>query len=596
MNYISNEFFLQNIKSFSFRFPQLAQELGIKPEHSQQTFDYIKTSLEKWNNNWKTEQAKNGETTLTIDGKFLHSKYNPSAEAEKTEAAVFSSETQLLIFMGLGLGYQPLAFSKKRSDTPILIIEPNPAFIYLALISVPLGELFSHEKLYLFYSPNLELLPKVIAQTKTEIFSIIEQPNIKTTNPIFFADAKALISRIQTKNEINTATRKKFASLWIKNICKNINFLKTCPGIYRFKNIACYKENFDVLILAAGPSLDKTLPFLQELQKKMIIVCVDTALRACLAQNVEPDFIILIDPQYWNSRHISDLKAPNSILITESATFPSVFRFQCKKIFLCSSLFPLGQFLEQNSEIKGELAAGGSVATSAWDFARMLSPKNIYIAGLDLGFPKGNTHFKGSLFEENAIIKSNRITSPETASCESRFSGGKIDAADYNGQVFKTDKRLKMYAWWFESKLADPNIGKETTTFVIGKSGLAIPGMKTCEIEDLLQKPELRKNINSNLKTVSLEPTSENVQNAFKKAVDKLLYLLTELKTLCFFGLEETSDRKKSEIIERILQNPARNLISMMYFSEENESQEILLTKILNATDFHLTLLSKNLK
>ena len=81
-----------------------------------------------------------------------------------------------------------------------------------------------------------------------------------------------------------------------------------------------------------------------------MIVCVDTALHACLKQNVEPDFIILTDPQYYASLHLEFLSSPSSILITEIAAYPSVLRFRCKETVLYSSMFPIGQFFEGKTE------------------------------------------------------------------------------------------------------------------------------------------------------------------------------------------------------------------------------------------------------
>ena len=92
---------------------------------------------------------------------------------------------------------------------------------------------------------------------------------------------------------------------------------------------------------------------LPRLADRCVVIAVDTALRACLSAGVQPDFTILVDPQYWNWRHLDGTRAAGSVLITESAAWPAVFRYPARDIFLCSSLFPLGKYLESRIGRKG---------------------------------------------------------------------------------------------------------------------------------------------------------------------------------------------------------------------------------------------------
>ena len=95
------------------------------------------------------------------------------------------------------------------------------------------------------------------------------------------------------------------------------------------------------VVCAAGPTLETVLPYLNKIKNKAVIIAVDTALRSLLRYNIEPDFILLIDPQYYAANHIAGLTSPSSVLITESSVYPSVMRFNCRKKVLCESLFPL---------------------------------------------------------------------------------------------------------------------------------------------------------------------------------------------------------------------------------------------------------------
>ena len=216
----------------------------------------------------------------------------------------------------------------------------------------------------------------------------------------YFSALQELIERNKQKKEINDNTLEQFGKLWLKNSIKNARFIDKLNTIQCIKNF-CSGEN--AFILAAGPTLSEVLPYLKQIQEKSVLICVDTALRSCLSAGVEPDFIILVDPQYWNARHIEGLRALKSTLITEIAAYPSVFRFECRQILLCSSLYPFGRYIEKYRGEYGKLSAGGSVATTAWDFAQWLGCTQIFFAGLDLSYPDKKTHVKGSTFEEKAI-------------------------------------------------------------------------------------------------------------------------------------------------------------------------------------------------
>jgi hypothetical protein len=169
-----------------------------------------------------------------------------------------------------------------------------------------------------------------------------------------------------------------------------------------------------------------------------------------------------VDAQYWNSRHLDRAPTENTVLITESLAYPAVFERKWKAVYLYACSYPALRLEEEKIAKKTALGAGGSVATTAFDFARkLLAPTastarqgEIRIAGLDLAFPGFRTHFHGALFEENAHTISNRLRPAETASFHALRDGGPFwaEAAD-EGRVL-TDKRLSLYARWFERELA----------------------------------------------------------------------------------------------------------------------------------------------
>ncbi len=462
------------------------------------------------------ETAKNGSPTAIDHNLALHSKYNPEREAQQL-ISNFSIDThQAAIFISFGLGYAPIEFVKKNPEVPVIIIEPNPEYLFQAFSVLDWTAVFEHKNLIVAIKTPLDITQSILSQYKTNSLYILSIPSQTAHCKDYAENVKGIIKKNEQKENINTNTLEKFSHLWMNNSCRNLKKLATLDGIQKFSGVnRILSKPLPFIVLAAGPSLEKILPYLEELKKRSIIICVDTALHSCLAIGVEPDFIILVDPQYACAMHLEFLKAPNSILVTESAAWPSVFRFSCKEIILCSSMFPIGKYFEKQLGPKGKLGAGGSVATTAWDFARICGAKEIYIAGMDLGFPGKQTHIRGSQFEEREHRISDRITTSETQSIHALMGAVPSYAKDYNGNSLLTDKKMSIFSWWFENncQMAEK---EGTKTYSLTKESLAINNIMTANVEDLLTLPDSsdQKNLFFNIAQESAKKFRTNMTNS----------------------------------------------------------------------------------
>jgi hypothetical protein len=268
-----------------------------------------------------------------------------------------------------------------------------------------------------------------------------------------------------------------------------------------------------------------------------MVVAVDTSLRFLCGRGIEPDFVLSVDPQYWNSRHLDRVCPSNTRLVAESAVYPTLLRLPFGGILLCGSFFPLGRFVEDRVDPKGDLGAGGSVATSAWDFIRLLGAKTVWISGLDLSFPELKTHFHGALFEEKFHAASNRFTPGETSSYRMLRDGRPFYAKRAGGGTVLTDERLSLYASWFENSFSRfPAV----ENFCLSPEGMEIKGLKIKSIEELLALPERREEVESLLKktdeTINGDFFSEEARRSrekkYKSAEEALLRGLKAIESL----------------------------------------------------------------
>ena len=531
-------------------------------------------------------KAKNGELTASQNGLALHSNYNPSAEAARAAKAAEEEDKDIFVFAGLGLGYlaRELAKSSAANDKAFVVLEPDAPRFFAALASVDLSELFRIPKLFFAVGADVEQAALLVQCAggfeKAKVF--LQKASIENSKEWFAAFFKRAEEQ-KNAAQVNVNTLERFGRLWLKNGARNLQCLRRLGGVGVFFGAADFSQenNSDhvqepralpAVLLAAGPSLQDILPRLRQVQERAVTIAVDTALRACLRAGVEPDFIVLTDPQYWASRHLAGLSSPRSILIAESAAYPSVFRFDCKQIVLMSSLFPLGKYFESRLGKKGALASGGSVATSAWDFARAIGSKEIYCSGLDLGYPNKQTHIKGSAFEEAVHNTSSRLNPSETQSARLLFSAKNSLAKNFDGEPIITDERMKLFAWWFEKSVAAAG----ERTFVFSKKGLAIKGVGYCSIDDFLKKPKaleekekffLRARQNS---AVYDKEKFDELMAELKDGLEKIAGLSKKGRALCddiLCGSRRAAARigELDAIDKEIMQSEAKNVAALVF-------------------------------
>jgi len=552
-----------NRQLFEERFPQLAEQF--KPLFDRPVFP----------KEVEITEGRNGQLSAAYKGLSLHSTYNPEREAEKLVTTEEAQKAEAGVFLAFGLGYGAVAFAKQYASKTLVLIEYNPEWFLLALSTIDFSEVFKHQSLVLLIGAPHQTIISVLEKIGLKNCCFFKTKSHTAHNEQYFMNLENLIERNRQKKEINDRTLEKFSTLWLKNMCRNISIAKELDGVARYFGAF---RGMDACVIAAGPSLDEILPYIKEIAKRTLIVCVDTALRACLNAGLQPDFIVIVDPQYWNLRHLDGLSAPESRIITELAVYPPVLRFSCKEKLLCSSIYPLGKYLEKQVKPRGELGAGGSVVTTAWDFARQCGCSRIFMAGLDLGFPERKTHFKGSTFEERSHRTSFKLHPAETDSFNALYGAFPYEVDNYEGGKVLTDKRMALYAWWFESKCIEFS---DVKTYTLCPKGVGIPGIEPVSIEKVLNIKDISEKKHNILNTPAA--TDFIVQKlAFEKAIETAkeeLYSMIQnarkAERICKSALESPGsntagiNKKLTAIDSELIHNQAAELASLVFPGEE---------------------------
>jgi len=489
---------------------------------------------------WQLEvlPTPSGFPTLVADGIYVHSSRDPRREAEKIALTVKGSGP--IFLFGFGLGYLTEEVALRYPERTLIVLESQGSIFTLAQKNRDLNPLLERENVHFFVAIDpdriIPLLDELFGEVpRTPVQRLYNRLLYEKDSP-WYRSVEEAINLWFTKSSVNEATLKRFGKRWVRNLSANLPSIRDFPGILGLQGLF---QGIPALVVAAGPTLDELLPLLPDLALRCVVIAVDTALRALLRRGVKPDFVVVVDPQFWNFKHLDRCPAGKSFLITESAVYPPVFRHSFRRTFLGSSFFPLGRFIENRLEIKGELGAGGSVATTAWDFARLLGSNPILLGALDLSFPGLKTHFRGALFEERAHEQSNRFLPAETQSVRALRDAAPFWAADMEGEPVLTDKRMTVYAAWFQNRFAQyPGL----STLRLSPHSLAIPGSHYRSPQDFLSLPVRRSEIDAILdhidRTVALSIGNPEIQKEraqpFNRALDALLDGLRESESLAW--------------------------------------------------------------
>lgn len=375
----------------------------------------------------KIEYTRIGLPTLKIikdnNQIYLHSKYDPLKEAENFVSQFSNSESDIIILLGLGLGYHLKKISEKFPEKYIIACELD-INIFKNFLEFSDEKLLQNEKIiFLVTEDKINLLDSVlryliyIKLKKEAKISILSHPPSFKINPDY-EKVKLEASKRIAEIYSDYLTVKEFKNLWQRNIERNIKLINSSNKLIELKN---FYRNKPMIIISAGPSLEKNLKFIKN-NSKMIKVSVDTALKFLVKNNIKPDYVLSLDAKYENLNDFKYIDLKNIKLVYDIVTFfkiPLLFenRYITYTLKLIPDLYgnlieyrdePVQRIIEKYGDFGG-LQSGGSVSTNALDFALFTGANPIYFVGLDLVNINFKSHCKNTAYEYFFLQRTNKF-------------------------------------------------------------------------------------------------------------------------------------------------------------------------------------------
>jgi len=299
--------------------------------------------------------------------------------------------------------------------------------------------------------------------------------------------------------------------------------------------------------VCGGPSLDKWINSIKQYQDQTVIICVDTALNTLIYHNIIPDFVISIDAQAINYLHLEKHLDKPFHLVCDPVVYYLTIKNYTKyysNVFVFNNTLPYVSYIYKKlfPDISF-LKSGGSVSTSALDFANYLGCSNIFFVGLDFGFPNRVIHTKFSSIESRMIYFSNRLNSLENYNYKQIISAPKKICLNLKNQPVITNDKLLIFKKWFEKNYINY---QHLNLYLLYGDGCYIDKFKIIQNEEELSKsiiPFKKNKLNISYKNHhDVKKILETNKNKFIYFIEKINYIL--------HTIEDIQKKVKIEILD----------------------------------------------
>lgn len=416
------------------------------------------------------------------------------------------------IFIGTLLGRHIPRIAQKIDANMYLVLEKNLEIFRLSLFTVDYTILAKNGVIFSIMDSDIEERAKIkrffdisslynyllkFSTTSINIDKYVDNllSFLDMDNPTGFDYNRQLYINI---NRTTKYIKDGYKTLLLNEAEKNMNIFKNTPILY----------------IAAGPSLDEHLPWIQENQNKFFIVTIGAAYKKLLSHDIKANMITTLDEQYsiLNYRQFDDDSAAkideNSMILASTITNEKVLKkFKQENLFLYEIISPLFKDNVTFDALSiGEITLG---------MLLKLNAKNIYIIGLDFALNQetGASHSVGS---NSGISKLNLAENQNRDTFSSKKSLLKVKG-NLKEEVFTTSHFFSSIN--FANKILLTK-NSDVEVFNLSTNGAYIEGTTPKNIDDI--KIEKFKNISINSDKLRNSLKESSVNN-FRK-VDKELW------------------------------------------------------------------------
>jgi hypothetical protein len=324
----------------------------------------------------------------------------------------------VVVALGLAGQYHLEALLELLQENALLLVaEPQPRAVL---------DVMPHVDLWALQKPGVEIrfvassdveeicaeLLQVLRQRFRLDLALFIQPGLKRVFPELYGGLFERLVRQARMERAQRVTASELSRGWMENALKNLPLLLARPGIEAIKD---FFRGMPAVVVAAGPSLDAAIPWLQTVTDRVLVICVGTAYRTLWRAGIRPDIVVVVDgaPIIWEQ--FQDVPCGETIFLTPAhidARILSCFREQLYS-FSSGALPAFDQWLAESGAPADELRTAGTVTLTALDAALYLGSSEVWIVGLDLACrDDGTSHASHTMYRDHAYGLQGLVTVP----------------------------------------------------------------------------------------------------------------------------------------------------------------------------------------
>lgn len=430
--------------------------------------------------------AKDGTTVVQIYKDdhiyMLNSGYKPYVEAEKyAKQYAELDEGSVLVVFGFGNGIFPSELIKMcPKDVYIIFYEPCKEMkVYLTEDNFKQRNIATADNWCVVADGIDENQRKCVKATQlTKVLEKYisfqnEKQVIFTSLPKYieaFSDEyrvvhEQVLYRIRSL-QASRYTAQTIGSIAVENNIRNLRYLldSVCGDSLK----GSFPDGFPVIIVSAGPSLEKNIDQLSKAKNHALIIGVDTAVQPMLDADICPDIIVSVDPRKELTLFSDERMNGIPIVGCTDMSYRVLERMNKSRVIFSSTENPFVEnlYAKAGHEIL-RIESGGSVATMAYSLSRYWGFHTIILVGQDLALTGMKMYANGAKLNMD------------------QFHRDLIEIPDIYGNAIYTVRDYYYYLKWFESRI---QLYPDVEVIDATEGGARIEGSRIMSLADAIKK------------------------------------------------------------------------------------------------------------
>lgn len=424
--------------------------------------------------NIEIEKSKDNRDILKIltqnKSIYLGSKYSVTRDIDNLEKFVIDNSGKNIIIIGLATGeYIKEINNYVKSDNKIIILEPNIEVYNLYIKDNE--DSFENIIVLPLSSEYIDLIDLHISSIALDTFRIYEYPNYRNIYIQEIYEIYNIIRNSTRQKIIDRNTNIFFSRIWFESTVSGLKYLEKSKAINNVKGIY---EDRPAIIVSAGPSLAKNIKKLKEFEDKAIIFTGGRTLKALKEENIEPDFLSIIDAQELSYELVDGIIEKSNTILAHSEIIPNkvLKKHKGNRLF-----YPYSPWIKELVNDPKYNFTHSSVAHTCTKLAIYMGCNPIIFIGQDLAYTDNKVHAENAEFTQEKHKEKEDISK-----VVSEFD---IYVKDIYGNPIRTSMSLDLFRQQFEEIIKE---NKEIKFINSTEGGANIEGT---EVKNLLENKEV---------------------------------------------------------------------------------------------------------